>query len=319
MESSSEEGEIKYNKTTKYSDSKFNYSIKEKIGEGTFGKVYLSYHNNKSYALKQIPTDLPNGLSITTIREIKILKKLKHKNIIEIIEVACKNNEETFNRNTIDLYIVFPYYEYDLYTLIKRKQLTKSEIRFIGVQLCEGLAFIHKKNFIHRDFKSANILLSHSLELKICDFGLTRHHDNGALTPGIVTLWYRAPELILGSYYYDKSIDVWGLGCIFGELLMGHPLMTGSNEIEQLEMIVYLCGSINEHTFQNVEKLPNYKKIVIPQGRNNIKMVFDKFDSDIVELIYRCMNVDPLKRIEMAKIFDLPFFDSENKVKKRKM
>lgn len=188
-----------------------------------------------------------------------------------------------------------------------------SEIKFICYQICAGLLFIHQNNFIHRDFKSANILLNKNLEIRICDFGLARYHNDGSLTPGVVTLWYRAPELILGSETYDKSIDVWGLGCIFGELLLGKPMMKGKGEIEQLEMIVYMGGSINEKTYKDVEKLPNYKKVKLTQSVNNIYLFFKKYDNSIVEVIYRCLNVDPSKRILIEDIFDMKFFREDDK------
>lgn len=317
---SSEEGELKYTQDINLTKNIFEYQLGPKIGEGTFGKVYLAKYKGSEYALKKIPMDGPNGISITTIREIKILKTLSHDNIIKIIDISCKTQPGVkFDRKKCELFIVFPYLKYDLYSLNRNRQFSLQEIKHISKQIAEGLKYLHGKNYIHRDLKSANILLNENLDVKICDFGLARHFVDASLTPGVVTLWYRAPELILGSDKYDKSIDVWALGCIFGEMALKEPILMGQSEIEQLELIVHMCGSINEKTFVGVEKLCNYKKIKISQGVNKICKIFENTDKKYLNLIYKMLVVDPKKRIKISEVVDHEYFqDIEENVKRQK-
>lgn len=234
MDESTEEGQIKYRDYCSPKDSIFKYILKQKIGEGTFGKVFLSLHQGKKYALKQIQTDSPNGISITALREIRILKALNHKNIIKVVETAVDKRSQKLNRLECSLYIVFPHYNYDLCDLNKKRKFTRTETHFICEQMCRGIEYLHKNGIVHRDLKSANILLNDNLELVICDFGLARHYNEGSMTPKLVTLWYRAPEILLGGVNYDYKVDIWSLGCIFCELLLKRPVMTAETEIEQL-------------------------------------------------------------------------------------
>ena len=211
------------------------YDKEEQVGEGVFGKVFkakfkLSISNTKScvkqgeyVALKKILMhNEKEGFPITAYREIMILRRLNHKNIITLHEVVTSRPCEK-NKYKGSVYLVFEYMEHDLLGLIDRKiSYDVSHIKCILHQILEGLAYLHENNVIHRDIKGANILLNNRGEVKIADFGLARTHtpnSNQLYTNRVVTLWYRAPEILLGivliklgSHKYDTSSDIWSIG-----------------------------------------------------------------------------------------------------------
>ncbi len=217
------------------------------VGEGTFGKVYkaklktfnkkLSHGKSEFVALKKILVENEReGFPITAIREIMILKKLNHPNIISLYDIITSkaNAKNNFKGN---VYLVFEYMEHDLSGLLARKyDFSVPMIKNIIKQIFKGTDFMHGDNIMHRDLKPANILVNNLGEVKIGDFGLARNFSkiniSGSFskkyTNGVVTLWYRAPELLLGSYFYGPSLDVWSLGCMLAELILGYPLFRGN-------------------------------------------------------------------------------------------
>lgn len=241
-----------------------NYTTIRKVGDGTFGEVTLCQQvkSGRYVALKKIRpsgadgqegslvsndgANLGNGLPITSLREIKVLKKLQHKSIVPLIDMAYKAGDSS-KRVPGFFSIVFPFVEHDLKGLLENKNaiLNASRIKCIVRQIGEGLAYLHRGDILHRDLKLANVLVSNRGVVRLADFGLARpeYINNGPLTGNVVTLWYRPPEVLLGATKYGDRLDMWGLGCILGELLTGSPLLPGSTEIKQLELICKLCGS----------------------------------------------------------------------------
>lgn len=280
----------------KFTKFTLNYKLSEVIGEGTFGKVYKTVKQGNSFAIKKINKN-EDGIHITTIREIKFLRKLNHKNIINLLEI---------NTDGCDLYLVFPFYQFDLYIYLKRNIPNKKEIIHIIKQISEGLKYLKKQNIIHRDLKSKNILLDFNLNIKIADFGMaTVTNKNSCYSPGVVTLWYRPPEILL-NMKYNFSCDIWGLGCILGELMQGWPLFPGNTEIAVLEYIVVLCGSINSKT------LPGMKDfgMQIPQSKRNLKKKFCFNDEELVNLMDKILAIGPEKRPTIEEILqDKVFID----------
>jgi len=252
--SCSEFEELKLNESSqKISEyKKLNMSSYQKVnqvGEGTFGKVYkakLKNFTKKTFhakgefvALKKILVENEReGFPITAIREIMILKKLNHPNIVSLYDIVtskanCKNG---FKGN---VYLVFEYMEHDLSGLLAKKyDFSVPMIKCIVRQIFKGIEFMHSNNIMHRDLKPANILVNNQGEVKIGDFGLARYFSpinlsgiySKKYTNGVVTLWYRAPELLLGSSHYGPSLDVWSLGCMLAELVLGYPLFRGKSE-----------------------------------------------------------------------------------------
>lgn len=225
------------------------YEKVSQVGEGTFGKVYKARYKsvpgskgqqqnpnykNEYVALKRILMDNEKeGFPITAIREIMILKRLKHNNIINLLEIVTSKPTEK-NKLKGNVYLVFEYMEHDLSGLAELKlNFSLSQIKCILHQILTGVSYLHSNNIIHRDIKSANILINNKGEVKIADFGLARViHPNPNIqrqyTNRVVTLWYRSPELLLGATNYGPAIDIWSVGCLFSELLTGVPPFRGN-------------------------------------------------------------------------------------------
>uniref|UniRef100_A0A915KTF8 Protein kinase domain-containing protein n=1 Tax=Romanomermis culicivorax TaxID=13658 RepID=A0A915KTF8_ROMCU len=270
-----------------------NYEKIIKIGHGTFGEVFKAKCKvtGSFVALKKILMENEKeGFPITALREIRILKKAKHPNITELIEV-CASKASSYNRDRSTFYIVFTFCEHDLAGLLGHPQVRFSlpEIKDLMQQLFQALDFMHKNQLVHRDMKSANILLTRSGVLKLADFGLARilvkanvqTYCNGTdpnrcrrlkyinlilkvplYTNRVITLWYRPPELLLGARNYSQAIDMWGAGCIMTEFWLKTPLLQGDTEIRQLKLIVEMCGEITPEIWPGVQDLDLYNHML---------------------------------------------------------
>ncbi|KAJ8559199.1 hypothetical protein ON010_g8247 [Phytophthora cinnamomi] len=203
------------------------------------------------------------------------------------------------------LYFAFEYMEHDLSGLLNhpRVKFTRTQIQCYMRQLLTGIAFMHRNKIIHRDIKASNLLLNNQGMLKVGDFGLSRFWNEvnakaGRYTNKVVTLWYRPPELLMGSTSYDFSVDIWSIGCIFGELLLGKPILQGKTEIEQLQLIFGLCDMPTEETWPGFFKLP---------GAESFQMD-DNFPPHAVDLLEKLLQLDPAKRITAAEAMDHDYF-----------
>jgi cyclin-dependent kinase 12/13 len=192
------------------------------IGEGTYGSVFLASDDSGDLvALKKIRKEKKEGFPITAIREIKILKRVNHKNLVCLRDVvsshqyinlhssnAAAESKQQFREG--DVFMVFEFCDHDLTGLLESKvPITDSQIKYYLHCMLEGLAYLHAQKIMHRDIKGANILISNNGDVKIADFGLARMQAKGGYTNRVVTLWYRAPELLLGVSDYDTKIDIW--------------------------------------------------------------------------------------------------------------
>ncbi|EPR78029.1 Cell division protein kinase [Spraguea lophii 42_110] len=325
MQSSDEEGEIVYRKPIAKNNI-FEYNILNKIGEGTFGIVYLSTKGEKSFALKKmIFENNQNGLPLTTIREIKVLKSLKHKNIINIIDIVTNKIKDKGNvYEKYEIFVVFPYVNTDLSRLIRKELIKRDDMKYILLQIIEGLNYLHENNVIHRDLKSSNILVNDNMEIKIADFGLARVKSlKNDYTPGVVTLWYRPPEILLGSSNYDEKIDIWSYGVIAAEIFQGVVMFQGNNEITQLEKIIGVLGTINERTFKNIQSTPYFSKFKLPQAPVRIDYALKGIESEKIKFVKQILIIDPEKRPTTKEILKNVFFKkgllNRNTMFKRKM
>lgn len=298
----SEEGEIQGHRH--FTATTLEYERVKIIGEGTFGQVFLARKGRARYALKRMNRD-SEGISVTTIREIQTLRAMSHPNVVRLIEVVADPDR--------DVYMVFPYFPYDLNRFIRTNRLACSEVRHIFRQIAAGVCYIHSKGIMHRDLKSANILLDHKLNASIADFGMARYTTKtGMYTPGMVTLWYRAPEILLGSPTYSYAVDVWSLGCILTEMYLGRMIFQGSTEIAQLEMIIHACGSINENTYPGVQALPGFRTFRLPQSPRRIEGIIERHDPSAVELVSSMLCIDPLRRVSISQVVDSKYFGKED-------
>ncbi|KAE9015603.1 Cyclin-dependent kinase [Phytophthora rubi] len=295
-----------------------NYSIIDKVGSGTYGEVFKCQHKvtKDIVALKKLRPDVEkNGFPVTSIREMKILKYLKHPNIVELKEIVSSSAPPKEGKKP-PLYFAFEYMEHDLSGLLNhpRVKFTRTQIQCYMRQLLIGIAFMHRNKIIHRDIKASNLLLNNQGMLKVGDFGLSRFWNEvnakaGRYTNKVVTLWYRPPELLMGSTSYDFSVDIWSIGCIFGELLLGKPILQGKTEIEQLQLIFGLCGMPTEETWPGFFKLPgaeNFQmddKYVCP-----LRERFKNFPPHAIDLLEKLLQLDPAKRITAAEAMDHDYF-----------
>ncbi|RPB17152.1 Pkinase-domain-containing protein [Morchella conica CCBAS932] len=222
----------------------------------SYGVVHRAqdHKNNKVVALKQVrifDSDRGNGIPITALREISILKSLRHNNVVNVLDVAVGTELD-------DVYMVMEYAEQDLANLLDhaRVKYSESEVKCLMKQLLEGLEYLHKHDIIHRDIKMSNLLLTAKGVLKIADFGMAREYSARPLTPGVVTVWYRAPELLLSATRYTSAVDIWSAGCIMGELITQLPLLPGETELEQFALIVKLLGSPSDKIWPKMRLLP---------------------------------------------------------------
>ena len=213
------------------------------MGSGAYGHVWKvsERKSGATLALKKIFDAFQHSIDAQrTYREICYLHELSHENIIKLHSVIRADNDK-------DLYLIFEYMEADLHNAIGQKILKDIHHRFIMHQILRGMKYLHSAEVIHRDLKPSNVLINSDCHLKICDFGLARslfqeEQRDLALTEEVATRWYRAPEVLLGSQTYDKSADVWSIGCILAELIIGKPIFPGNSTLNQLERIISFVG-----------------------------------------------------------------------------
>ncbi|KAL7718224.1 Cyclin-dependent kinase 2 [Entamoeba marina] len=281
------------------------------LGEGTYGVVSKAWdiHENRFVALKKIKQDREDdGIPVTSVREIAVLLELKHDTIVELFDIYV---EDKF------LYLVFEYCDEDLkhYMTHKTKHFTLLDIKPIIHQILQGLAFCHYHQILHRDIKPQNILINQSGTVKLCDFGLARLTtlNERQFTSEVVTLWYRAPEVLLGATTYDGSIDIWSTAAIFGELIKREELFKGQCRIDQIFKIFQLLGTPTEETWENVTSLEHFSTKFPKWKSKELRTYFATEDSKVLDLLKKMFCYTPSKRITAADALKHPFFDSLNK------
>ncbi|KAI3902321.1 hypothetical protein MKW92_036469 [Papaver armeniacum] len=296
----------------------------EQIGEGTYGQVFMAKEitTGEIVALKKIRMDNEReGFPITAIREIKILKKLHHENVINLKEIVTSPGPERDEQGRPDgnkyngsIYMVFEYMDHDLTGLADRPgmRFTIPQIKCYMKQLLTGLHYCHVNQVLHRDIKGSNLLIDNEGNLKLADFGLARsfsNDHNANLTNRVITLWYRPPELLLGTTKYGPAVDMWSVGCIFAELLHGKAILPGKNEPEQLNKIYELCGAPDEVNWPGVSKIPWYNNFKPSRPmKRRVREVFKHFDRHALELLEKMLTLDPSQRISAKDALDAEYF-----------
>ncbi|KAH6928378.1 hypothetical protein HPB50_014968 [Hyalomma asiaticum] len=294
-------------------DKTSNYIITEKIGEGTYGVVYKGKCkiDNKVVAVKKVRWEgIQGGVPATAIREIAILRELTHQNTVRLLDVVMKGSRS--------LYLVFEYMTMDLKkyleTLPGDKKLEVAVVRKYVRQVVDALYFCHRRRILHRDLKPANLLIDENGDIKVADFGLCRVFavPKRAFTHEVVTLWYRAPEILLGATSYSTPVDIWSIGCIFFELVTGKVLFRGDSEIDQLFRIFRVLGTPTEETWPDVTELPNYKT-TFPSWKDNILAeLLSEAESEVVDLLHKMLAYKPGQRISARGALEHPYFDPDD-------
>ncbi|CAO2833397.1 unnamed protein product [Amaranthus hypochondriacus] len=284
----------------------------DKIGQGTYSNVYRArdLEQRKIVALKKVRFDNLEPESVRFMaREIHILRRLEHPNIIKLEGLVT-------SRMSCSLYLVFEYMEHDLAGLASHPavKFTEPQVKCYMQQLLCGLDHCHSRGVLHRDIKGSNLLIDNNGILKIADFGLAsfyESHQSQPLTSRVVTLWYRPPELLLGATYYGTAVDLWSTGCILAELYAGKPIMPGRTEVEQLHKIFKLCGSPSEEYWRK-SKLP-HATIFKPQQPylRRVGETFKDFPAPALGLLEILLSIDPSDRGSASSALKNEFFTTK--------
>lgn len=304
-----------------------NYDKLNDIEEGAYGWVARAKEiaTGRVVALKRLkiePNDR-NGLPVTGLREIQILKDCSHKNIVGLQEVVV--GEDTTRIENI--FLVLDFLEHDLKSILEDmpQPFLASEVKTLLLQLAGGVAYLHDHYILHRDLKTSNLLLNNRGQLKIADFGMARYVGDPPpkLTQLVVTLWYRAPELLLGAASYGAAVDMWSVGCIFGELLTREPLLQGKNEVDELTRIFELCGVPTDDTWPGFRRLPNAKSLRLPANRATagsvVRAKFPLLTAAGAALLNGLLSLNPARRPSAKEMMDHVYFRQDPRPKSEAM
>ncbi|XP_072016760.1 cyclin-dependent kinase 20-like [Amphiura filiformis] len=285
------------------------YSILGRIGEGAHGIVFKAKHieSGDIVALKKVPLrKLDDGIPNTALREIKALQEIEeNQHVVKLREV--------FPHGT-GFVLVFEFMLSDLSEVVRSADLplTEAQVKSYMLMLLKGVAYCHDNSIMHRDLKPANLLISESGHLKLADFGLARvfSTDEGRqYSHQVATRWYRAPELLYGARKYDEGVDIWAVGCIFGELLNNSPLFPGENDIEQLCCVLRILGTPTEKTWPGMEELPDYNKITFPENPPiPLEKVVPDASAEALDLLKKFLVYPSNRRISAAEALLHPYF-----------
>lgn len=269
------------------------YTTLRQLGDGTYGSVILgrSLESGELVAIKKMKRKFYSWEECMNLREVKSLKKLNHANVVKLKEVIRENDH---------LYFVFEYMKENLYQLMKERSrfFPESAVRNIMFQILQGLAFIHKHGFFHRDMKPENLLCMGPELVKIADFGLAREiRSRPPYTDYVSTRWYRAPEVLLRSTTYSSPIDQWAVGCIMAELYTLRPLFPGSSEVDTIFKICQVLGTPKKADWLEGYQLATAMNFRWPQCvPSNLRTLIPNASAEAIHLMRDLLQWDPKKR-----------------------
>ncbi|KAL8722011.1 MAG: hypothetical protein Q9181_007585, partial [Wetmoreana brouardii] len=297
-----------------------NFEKLNHIEEGSYGWVSRAKETatGEIVALKKLKMDNSNdGFPVTGLREIQTLMASNHINIVSLREVVMGNKLD-------DVFLVMDFLEHDLKTLQEdmMEPFLPSEIKTLLLQLTSAVEHLHSNWILHRDLKTSNILMNNRGQIKIADFGMARYYGDPPpkLTQLVVTLWYRGPELLLGADKYGAEVDMWSVGCVFGELLLKEPLLQGKNEVDQLSKIFELCGIPTEETWPGFKRLPNARSLRLPSSNPKthgsvIRAKFPFLTLAGTQLLTSLLALNPKARPSASEVLAHPYFKEDPRPK----
>ncbi len=279
-------------------------------GEAWRGNLcYCKQRNRQTgelVALKEIHLDSEEGTPSTAIREISLMKELRHENIVLLHDVIHTENK---------LMLVFEFMDKDLKRYMDsrgdRGALDPATIKSFMYQLLKGIAFCHDARVLHRDLKPQNLLINNRGQLKLADFGLARAFGIpvNTFSNEVVTLWYRAPDVLLGSRTYNTSIDIWSAGCIMAEMYTGRPLFPGTTNEDQVQKIFRLMGTPSERSWPGISQLPEYKNNFPVYHTQDLRLILPQVDQVGLSLLNCMLQLRPEMRISAANALLHPWFN----------
>lgn len=281
------------------------YTTLKQLGDGTYGSVVMGKSNESGelVAIKRMKRKFYSWDECMNLREVKSLKKLNHANVVKLKEVIRENDQ---------LYFVFEYMKENLYQLMKdrRKLFPESVIRNISFQILQGLSYIHKNGFFHRDMKPENLLCMGPELVKIADFGLAREiRAKPPYTDYVSTRWYRAPEVLLRSSTYSSPIDLWAVGCIMAELYTLRPLFPGNSEVDEIFKICQVLGTVKKPDWPEGYHLASAMNFRFPQCvPTHLKTLIPNASSEAITLMKDMLQWDPKRRPTAVQALRYPYF-----------
>ncbi|KAI9033324.1 kinase-like domain-containing protein [Hyaloraphidium curvatum] len=283
-------------------DGSEKYTKERKIGEGQYAVIYKGTEKKtgRVVAIKKIRIgQFKDGLDLSAVREVKALKELRHPNVIELVDVFAQKQ---------NLNLVLEFLDCDLEMIIKNKSVLfhPADIKSWLIMMLRGLEHCHRNYILHRDLKPNNLLIAKDGQLKLADFGLAREFGDFVdiarrpMTAQVVTIWYRAPELLFGAKQYSYGVDMWAVGCIFAELMLRTPYLPGEGQISQLTTIFRALGTPTERDWPGMNQLPDFQKYK-HYPRPHLPDLFTSATPDAINLLESMLVYNPHKRITASE------------------
>ncbi|KAL9851498.1 cyclin-dependent kinase-like 2 isoform 2-T2 [Geothlypis trichas] len=287
------------------------YQVLGLVGEGSYGMVTKCRNRESGQIVavkKFLESDDDAAVRKIALREIKLLKQLRHENLVNLLDV-CKRKKRW--------YLVFEFVDHTVLNDLEDSPngLDFERVRKYLFQIMRAIAFCHSHNIIHRDIKPENILVSQSGVVKLCDFGFARPlaTSGEAYTDYVATRWYRAPELLVGDSKYGRPVDVWAVGALITEMLTGEALFPGDSDIDQLYHITKCLGNLIPRQQELFYKNPLFAGLKLPEVKEleSLEKRYPKLPAAALELAQECLQIDPDQRPSCAQLLQGDFFNKD--------